>query len=253
MVSAHRGDRRDHPENSLGAITAASQFDMVEIDVRLSADGVPFVMHDDTLMRTAGRPAFVKSLSARELAAIPLRDTDQCVPSLEAALVAAGPSLYFDVDVKDAAELEDVARFLAATDDAHRVMIKKDVYDIPSLEALLDLEARHGIPVTAKARLADDADMRIIEDLSSSNVFAAEIAFSSVELLEAACATGVPISIYTLDEIASDGFSDALGREDPSAVWGRLAEMGVRMLMTDAPEVAKSHFDSVQFDADVAR
>lgn len=51
---AHRGAGRLAPENTLCAfrLGAAHGYRMLECDVRLSADGVPFLLHDDTLDRT---------------------------------------------------------------------------------------------------------------------------------------------------------------------------------------------------------
>jgi len=51
---AHRGAGKLAPENTLAAFRtgAAHGYRMFECDVKLSADGVPFLMHDDTLTRT---------------------------------------------------------------------------------------------------------------------------------------------------------------------------------------------------------
>jgi glycerophosphoryl diester phosphodiesterase len=51
---AHRGAGRLAPENTLAAfrLGAAHGWRMFECDVKLSADGVPFLMHDTTLDRT---------------------------------------------------------------------------------------------------------------------------------------------------------------------------------------------------------
>ncbi|MFM2262554.1 MAG: hypothetical protein RI959_1230, partial [Pseudomonadota bacterium] len=68
---AHRGAGSLAPENTLPAIELGSQhgYRMFECDVRLSADGVPFLLHDDTLDRTTSghgpaASAFWKDLSA---------------------------------------------------------------------------------------------------------------------------------------------------------------------------------------------
>ncbi|MEM8801601.1 MAG: glycerophosphodiester phosphodiesterase family protein [Pseudomonadota bacterium] len=240
LVVAHRGDWREHPENSRAAISAAGAFDMVEIDVRLSADEVPFVMHDESLLRTAGREELVGDLPAHELAEIPLLHSSETIPSLADALAASQPSLFYDVDIKNARELDSVAAYLAVSGDAHRVMVKQDVTDQESQDNLMALEARHGIPVAAKVHLEDNQDLRLIEALYEAGAALAEVSFSHFELVSAACASGLPISVYTLDEIACDGFSDAAGREYPDAIWGRLANTGVRLLMTDAPEAVKA-------------
>ncbi len=54
LVIAHRCGARYAPENTLPAIMYSSQIgsDGVEIDVQISYDGIPFLMHDDTLKRT---------------------------------------------------------------------------------------------------------------------------------------------------------------------------------------------------------
>jgi glycerophosphoryl diester phosphodiesterase len=51
---AHRGAGRLAPENTLAAfrLGASHGYRMFECDVKLSADGVPFLMHDATLQRT---------------------------------------------------------------------------------------------------------------------------------------------------------------------------------------------------------
>lgn len=51
---AHRGAGKLAPENTLSAfrLGASLGYRMFECDVKLSADGVPFLLHDDTLPRT---------------------------------------------------------------------------------------------------------------------------------------------------------------------------------------------------------
>lgn len=51
---AHRGAGKLAPENTLAAFRLGAQhgYRMFECDVKLSADGVPFLMHDATLQRT---------------------------------------------------------------------------------------------------------------------------------------------------------------------------------------------------------
>ena len=51
---AHRGAGKLAPENTLAAFRLGAQqgYRMFECDVKLSADGVPFLLHDDTLQRT---------------------------------------------------------------------------------------------------------------------------------------------------------------------------------------------------------
>ena len=71
---AHRGAGKLAPENTLAAfkLGASHGYRMFECDVKLSSDGVPFLLHDDTLERTtnghgvAGQQtwAYLQSLDA---------------------------------------------------------------------------------------------------------------------------------------------------------------------------------------------
>jgi len=55
-IVAHRGDAEHFPENTLPAFEAAWRrgIEHVELDVQVSADGMPFVIHDAGLERTTG-------------------------------------------------------------------------------------------------------------------------------------------------------------------------------------------------------
>lgn len=54
LVVAHRGLSAEEPENTLRSFRRAAEVgcDLLELDVHLSRDGVPVVIHDDTLDRT---------------------------------------------------------------------------------------------------------------------------------------------------------------------------------------------------------
>lgn len=69
---AHRGNARDCPENTLPALQSAIDLGVrfLEIDIQLSADHVPMVIHDHELARTAGLPGSVFERNAAELATI---------------------------------------------------------------------------------------------------------------------------------------------------------------------------------------
>jgi glycerophosphoryl diester phosphodiesterase len=57
LIIGHRGAAAHAPENTLPSFKLAQRAgaDVLELDVRLSADGVPVVIHDPTLLRTTGR------------------------------------------------------------------------------------------------------------------------------------------------------------------------------------------------------
>jgi glycerophosphoryl diester phosphodiesterase len=93
---AHRGDWRRAPENTLPALLAALKVPAcggLEFDVRLSADGVPVLLHDETLQRVQGRPEPVREMKATAL-------EDLGVPSLADALAAVPHRAFLDVELK---------------------------------------------------------------------------------------------------------------------------------------------------------
>ena len=61
LVIGHRGAPAEAPENTLAAFRRAAELgvDGFELDVRVSADGVPVVIHDPTLDRTTDRSGAV--------------------------------------------------------------------------------------------------------------------------------------------------------------------------------------------------
>lgn len=70
LIVAHRGASAHAPENTLAAFQMAinAGAEGVEFDVRLAKDGVPVVIHDRTLWRTAKSKSKVSELTSRELA-----------------------------------------------------------------------------------------------------------------------------------------------------------------------------------------
>lgn len=69
LIIGHRGASAVAPENTMAAFEAAiaAGADGIEFDVRLSRDGVPVIIHDDTLYRTHGLRSRVVDLTAEEL------------------------------------------------------------------------------------------------------------------------------------------------------------------------------------------
>jgi glycerophosphoryl diester phosphodiesterase len=67
---AHRGAGKLAPENTLAAfrVGASHGFRAFECDVKLSADGVPFLLHDATLQRTSSGHGIAGALDWSELA-----------------------------------------------------------------------------------------------------------------------------------------------------------------------------------------
>ncbi|MFJ2091854.1 glycerophosphodiester phosphodiesterase [Streptomyces sp. NPDC087901] len=85
---AHRGDPYRVRENTLPSVRSALErgADAVEIDVRVTRDGVPVLLHDATLERLWGHDLRLDRLTHQELTEL----TAGGVPTLREALLAAG-------------------------------------------------------------------------------------------------------------------------------------------------------------------
>lgn len=72
VVFAHRGGAALAPENTIAAFDCGLRAgaDGIELDVHLSADGIPVVLHDDTLDRTTSAAGPVAARTADELARV---------------------------------------------------------------------------------------------------------------------------------------------------------------------------------------
>ena len=88
LAIAHRGASAHAPENTPLAIRLAANMgaDMVEMDVRVTADGVPVVIHDANLQRLAGKGLDIHEMTLDELQEIRLGE-GQHIPTLHEALL----------------------------------------------------------------------------------------------------------------------------------------------------------------------
>lgn len=84
----HRGCSADHPENTLCAFRHAlkddPRADGFECDVRLSADGIPMVFHDDETQRLTGQPGTLEHRSRAAIGDLDVRG--EPIPTLDGLL-----------------------------------------------------------------------------------------------------------------------------------------------------------------------
>ncbi len=111
---AHRGWSGKAPENTLAAIKMALQLEQVkavEIDVQLSRDGVPVVIHDFTLHRTTDGKGWVKDQTFEVLRKLDAGSwfsdayKGQRIPSLEEVLELVKGRCYLNIELKTAGDM----------------------------------------------------------------------------------------------------------------------------------------------------
>jgi glycerophosphoryl diester phosphodiesterase len=109
LLLGHRGAPHDAPENTIASFREAVMQGAhgVELDVQRSADGVPIVIHDDSLERTTDGTGFVSALRREQLGEV--RAGGEPVPSLgDAVDWAREAGAFLNVEIK-AALLEEAA------------------------------------------------------------------------------------------------------------------------------------------------
>ena len=153
FVIAHRGFSERYPENTLEAVKAALEAgaDGVEIDARISTDGVVYCLHDDTLDRTTNGTGRARLKSIAEL-----RELDagsKFNPKFAGAKIALFEDVVKVVKEKDATVLVDLKES-AAVDGICDILIKHKA----TRNALLDT----GSPAVAKKYRSRIPDANVI-------------------------------------------------------------------------------------------
>ncbi|MHA6483645.1 glycerophosphodiester phosphodiesterase [Paenibacillus sp. strain BS8-2] len=130
---AHRGWSGRAPENTLAAIRLAIEapdVEWIEIDVQLSKDGVPVVIHDFTLRRTTNGRGDVRSWTAAELASLDAGSwfapsfAGESIPTLAEVLIAARGRCKLNIELK--------------TDGIRYPYIEEIVYETVEQHGMLD-------------------------------------------------------------------------------------------------------------------
>lgn len=102
MIAAHRGGHLKAPENSLAAVdeAVAAGADFIEIDVQVSSDGVPFIMHDRTVNRTTDGTGKGEDMTYAEVRRLRLKGDDTPPPTLMEMLMHTCGKALVDLDMK---------------------------------------------------------------------------------------------------------------------------------------------------------
>ena len=106
LIVGHRGAAAQHPENTLDSFEAAiaAGADIVELDVRLTADGVPVVLHDADVGATTDGTGFVHHLTLAEVKRLDAsggRGSRAEVPTLRESLELMSGRVGVDLEVKN--------------------------------------------------------------------------------------------------------------------------------------------------------
>ncbi|MDZ7780251.1 MAG: glycerophosphodiester phosphodiesterase [Gemmatimonadota bacterium] len=138
MLVAHRGGSGIVPENTMEAFRQAVDVwraDMLEMDVRVTRDGVPVVIHDETVDRTTDGSGRVADLTLAEIRTLdagyrfrdpegraPYRERGVRIPTLDDVL-AAFPGVWINLESKEAAAAGPLVEAVRRHEAEARVLV----------------------------------------------------------------------------------------------------------------------------------
>ena len=208
---AHRGASRDCPENTLAAFDEAlgQGCDGIELDVQLSADGVPVVWHDRTLSRAGGGRRRVSRLDLEEIRRLQPGAghgpafRDERIPTLEEVLrrYAARTRLLLEIKHRHRAvasePFEELARSVA--EQATRCTNARGLYFLSFDPAVLRICATIApeIPRVLNIRRVAGSLRELATALHQVAVASADVRYVTPAQLRKVREVGVPLWIYT--------------------------------------------------------
>lgn len=236
LVFGHRGSAATHPENTLASFRAAldAGADGVEADLRLTADGVPVVLHDADVSRTTQGQGLLHELTLAEVRALDAGDGER-VPTLDEVLeLAADRDAVLALEIKnlpgdpgyDPAHEGAVDALIAALGDYAGLPVLVVSFNPRSIE-----RARRSKTVEtgflATAAMDPGVALRYAKEAEHDWVWphVGAVTSAGVGLVEAAHATGIRLGTWTVDEASDlarllDWGVDAVVSNDPATAVG---------------------------------
>ena len=193
LIIGHRGAPVVALENTLAAFEAAiaAGADGIEFDVRLSSDGVPVIIHDDTLTRTHGVRRRVAELTGEELRGFG-------VPSLrELFELMAGNALLLCLEIKSREpELAQLCcRLVREFGFAERVIV--ECFD---LSVLTNVDLRKAALFDSRMQTEQSVIDRSLG--VGATVLALHHRMAKPSLVEKAKLAGLMVVVWTVDDPA---------------------------------------------------
>lgn len=229
LVTGHRGASLLKPENTIAGFRIADELgcNSIEFDVNLTRDGVPVVIHDDTVDRTTTGTGRVSDLDMDELRRLNAGDGER-VPSLDEVLrFAGGTKMDVQIELKGEGTIRPsierviaqgmISRARFTSFDTKRMTEVKNEY--PEATTGILLNAVPDDPLTFFLRTGADychLDTRVI----------------TPEIVRFFHRNGIPVVAFgtVLDEATVDRLVDCgvvqIGSDRPDIVIRRLSELG---------------------------
>ncbi len=215
-IIAHRGGGALAPENTLAGLHIAARMGCrgVEFDVALTADGVPILMHDETLERTTNGTGFVANKTAAEIARLDAGGkyhhafAVEPAPTFQAALqTCAELGLWANIEIKPTlgteAETGRVVSTVVSTYVAAMMANSKPgTLLLSSFSTLALQQAMHIAPGIPRALLTESPPTDWREQLRACGASALHTAAAGItaELIAPFCNGRIPLACYTVND-----------------------------------------------------
>lgn len=261
VVISHRGDWRNHPENSIPAIESVINMgaDMMELDVKMTKDSVLVLCHDNTIDRTTNGRGYVSDMTYDSLMTFRLKrshgvTTDSLrIPTLREALLVCKDRILVNVDhaypyYKEIVELTEELGMTGQVLMKGKSSIEKVNEDMSKHEnnllymPIIDVNNDSG-----KKLFAEYVDKGVVP-------MAFEVCWNRPGEDIEYCASmihqmGSKLWINTIWSSLCGGFGcdddAAYAAEDPADVYEKHIQMGASMIQTDRPELLLEYLRSV--------
>lgn len=238
IAFAHRGAHLEVAENTWLAFVAAAAlgYRYIETDVRGTADGHVIICHDARAHRLAGLSGRVSALTLAELRAAPAVSDGVAEVPLLADVLAGFPELRFNIDVKDRAAAELVPDILRHANCCDRVCVNSfSRRRLQRVRVALPGQICTGAPVAEVARFV--ASPRSFARRAQPAVLQLPLSLHGVpvvtgKLIRAAHAAGLPVHVWTLNDLASiraalDLGADGIMTDQPVLLKDELTRRGL--------------------------
>ena len=248
LVAAHRGDWRNHPENSLRAFVAAADMgvDIIELDLSLTKDSVVVIMHDATIDRTTNGKGKPSDYTLAELKKLYLKNglgriTNNTIPTLQEVMqVLKGRKVIVNLD-KSYPYFMQAYQVLVTTNTLKQAIFKADVsYQTLKNAYPTIVDSIVYMPVVNLDK--PNAKAIITDYLNNMKPYAFELIFSK----DTSSILYNPQFITAKSKIWYNSLWASLnaGHDDDLAVeqnniedsWGWLIKHGATILQTDRPK-----------------
>lgn len=256
LVASHRGDWRNYPENSLPALRSAIDrgVDIVEIDLKMTSDSVLVLMHDARIDRTTTGRGRVCDITFDSICKVSLRAgqgvaTHWKVPTLEEALLICKGRAVVNID-QGFQFYDRIHPLLERTGMLGQTLIKGRL-TASEVESVFSAYSENCLfmPIVNFSKMHHDEILRSYGEQPAPPL-AYEVCWSEYTPEVEACmrevlASGSKLWVNSLWPSLCGGLCDDAALEgDPSAVYGKLVDMGATMIQTDRPELLISYLRS---------